>query len=178
MTLAETGSAGKKFRLGIDLGGTKIEGIVLDPDGVEMFRKRIETEQQHGYRHILGRIKLLHDELLARLGGKSSTFGIGTPGAISPRTALMKNSNTVCLNGQPLKTDLEKLLGRKIEIQNDANCFATAEALFGAGRGKPSTRFGTLGEGFIGLDFSQVSAQCEAENKIETTFLVLEHKLL
>jgi fructokinase len=64
------------------------------------------------------------------------TFGIGTPGAISPRTGLMKNSNTVCMNGQPVKADLEKLLGRKIEIQNDANCFAMAEALHGAGRGK------------------------------------------
>jgi fructokinase len=63
-------------------------------------------------------------------------FGIGTPGAVSPRSELLKNSNTVCMNGQPLKSDLEKLLARKIEIQNDANCFALAEALHGAGRGK------------------------------------------
>ena len=68
--------------------------------------------------------------------GQPTTFGIGTPGAISPRTGLLKNSNTVCMNGQPVKADLEKLLGRKIEIQNDANCFAMAEALLGAGRGK------------------------------------------
>jgi fructokinase len=131
-----TAPTGKNFRLGIDLGGTKIEGIVLDDAGVEVFRKRIETEQQLGYFHILGRIKLLHDELVAHISGKPNTFGIGTPGAISPRTQLLKNSNTVCLNGQPLKADLEKLLGRNIEIQNDANCFATAEALFGAGREK------------------------------------------
>ncbi|HXE42833.1 MAG TPA: ROK family protein, partial [Candidatus Baltobacteraceae bacterium] len=123
------------FRIGIDLGGTKIEGIVLDADGREQFRKRIETQQEKGYRHILNRIKELHDELAAQIQNKPHTFGICTPGAISPRTGLMKNSNTVCLNGQPLKSDLEKLLGRPIEIQNDANCFSMAEALHGAGRG-------------------------------------------
>jgi fructokinase len=123
-------------RIGIDLGGTKIEGIVLAADGREIFRKRIDTEQARGYRHILSRIKLLHDELARRIHAEPHTLGIGTPGAVSPRTGLLKNSNTVCLNGQPLKTDLEKLLGRRIEIQNDANCFAMAEALHGAGRGK------------------------------------------
>ena len=136
MNSDEPSAAGKSFRLGMDLGGTKIEGIILDHDGAEVFRKRIATEQQQGYSHILGRIKSLHDELSAQLQGRPDTFGIGTPGAISPRTGLLKNSNTVCLNGQPLKADLEKLLGRKIEIQNDANCFAMAEALLGAGRGK------------------------------------------
>src|SRR5438874_3400536 len=124
------------FRIGIDLGGTKIEGIVLDQNGAELFRKRIDTEQQHGYRHILNRIKSLSDELAPNIQTRPYTIGIGTPGAISRRTGLMKNSNTVCLNGQPLKSDLEKLLGRKIEIQNDANCFAMAEALHGAGQGK------------------------------------------
>jgi fructokinase len=123
-------------RIGIDLGGTKIEGVVLDPHGRELVRKRIPTERQHGYQHILGRIKALHDELIAAVPGQPTTFGIGTPGAISPRTGLLKNSNTVCMNGQPVKADLEKLLGRKIEIQNDANCFAMAEALLGAGKGK------------------------------------------
>ena len=124
-----------KCKIGIDLGGTKIEGIVLDPDGSEIIRKRIPTEREYGYQHILNRLKSLHDELAATVNG-STTFGIGTPGAISPRTGLLKNSNTTCLNGQPVKADLEKLLGRKIEIQNDANCFALAEALLGAGRGK------------------------------------------
>jgi len=123
------------FRIGIDLGGTKIEGIVLDGDGKEFFRKRIETQQENGYRHILNRIQELCDELAAQIKNQPHTLGIGTPGAISPRTGLLKNSNTVCLNGQPLKSDLENLLGRKIEIQNDANCFAMAEALHGAGRG-------------------------------------------
>ena len=115
------------YRIGIDLGGTKIEGVVLDIDGREIIRKRVATEREHGYRHILNRIKSVHDELAAAVSGPT-TFGIGTPGAISPRTGLLKNSNTVCLNGQPVKADLEKLLGRKIEIQNDA--------LLGAGKGK------------------------------------------
>jgi fructokinase len=124
------------FRIGIDLGGTKIEGVALDDRGKELCRKRIGTQQKYGYRHILHRVKELHDELAGRLQNEPHTFGIGTPGAISPRTGLLKNSNTVCLNGQPVKVDLEKLLGRKIEIQNDANCFAMAEALHGAGKGK------------------------------------------
>ena len=124
------------YRIGIDLGGTKIEGIVLDAQGKELFRKRVETQQEKGYAHIVNRIKGLYDELVAGIQGAPHTFGIGTPGAVSPRTGLLKNSNTVCMNAQPLKADLERILGRKIEIQNDANCFAMAEALFGAGRGK------------------------------------------
>jgi fructokinase len=124
------------FRIGIDLGGTKIEGVVLDAQGAELFRKRIDTEQQNGYAHILGRIAGLYRELSASIHHAPHTVGIGTPGAISRRTGLLKNSNTVCLNGQPLQTDLEARLARTIEIQNDANCFAMAEALFGAGRGK------------------------------------------
>jgi len=124
------------YRIGIDLGGTKIEGVVLDAGGKELIRKRISTEREHGYRHILQRLKAMHDELAATVAGEPTTFGIGTPGALSPRTGLLKNSNTVCMNGQPVKADLEKLIGRKIEIQNDANCFAMAEALLGAGRGK------------------------------------------
>jgi len=124
------------YRIGIDLGGTKIEGVVLDATGRELVRKRIPTEREHGYQHILLRLKAMHDDLVATVPGQPTTFGIGTPGALSPRTGLLKNSNTVCMNGQPVKADLEALLGRKIEIQNDANCFAMAEALLGAGRGK------------------------------------------
>lgn len=123
------------FRIGIDLGGTKIEGIVLDKAGKELARQRIETQQEHGYRHILGRIGELYRTLAQEILSQPHTFGIGTPGAISRRNGLLKNSNTICLNGQPLKMDLETLLKRKVEIQNDANCFAMAEALHGAGRG-------------------------------------------
>jgi len=124
------------YRIGIDLGGTKIEGVVLDASGRELTRKRIPTEREQGYEHILNRLKAMYDDLLSVAHGEPTTFGIGTPGAISPRTGLLKNSNIVCMNGQPVKADLEKRLGRKIEIQNDANCFAMAEALLGAGRGK------------------------------------------
>lgn len=123
------------FRVGIDLGGTKIEGVVLDDSGGEVFRKRIETEQEGGYRHILNRIADLYRDLDKVIQSGAHTFGIGTPGAVSPRTGQLKNSNTVCLNGQPFRTDLENLLGRAIGMQNDANCFAMAETLFGAGRG-------------------------------------------
>jgi len=122
--------------MGIDLGGTKIEGIILDRNGAEIFRKRIPTEQRHGYAHILNRTAGLYAELAGHIQGAPHTVGIGTPGAISRRTGLLKNSNTVCLNGQPIKADLEKLLGRGIGIQNDANCFAMAEALHGAGKGR------------------------------------------
>ncbi len=124
------------FRVGIDLGGTKIEGVVLDESGGELFRKRIETQREHGYRHILRRTQTLYRALVETFGGEPHTFGMGTPGAISPRTGLLKNSNTLCLNGQPLKTDLEQLLRRKLQIENDANCFALAEALHGAGKGQ------------------------------------------
>ena len=124
------------FRIGIDLGGTKIEGIVLDPNGKEIFRKRIGTEQEKGYDHILQNIFGLYKDLAHSIKDAGHTIGMGTPGAISPRTGLLKNSNTVCMIGKPVGADLEKLLGRKIEIQNDANCFAMAEALYGAGKGK------------------------------------------
>lgn len=125
-----------EYQLGIDLGGTKIEGIVLSPEGKELFRKRIETLQEKGYESILGRIRELYQELAAKTSSKSHTLGIGTPGAISHRTGFLKNSNTVCMNGKPLKTDLRKILGRDFSIQNDANCFAMAEAMAGAGKGK------------------------------------------
>ena len=124
-----------KFRIGIDLGGTKIEGIVLDAQGGELFRQRVDTEREKGYAHILGRLKAVHDELAARISGAPHTFGIGTPGTVSPRTGLLKNSNTTCLNGQSFRQMLEQTLGRTLVIENDANCFALAEATLGAGKG-------------------------------------------
>lgn len=122
-------------RIGIDLGGTKIEGVVLDPGLNEVFRQRIDTEQQHGYKHILRRIQGLYDRMAKEIQGVDHTLGLGAPGAVSPSTGNVKNSNTVCLNGMPIKNDLEKLLKRPIEVQNDANCFVLAEALEGAGKG-------------------------------------------
>src|ERR1041385_4057574 len=124
------------YRIGIDLGGTKIEGIVLDKRGGELFQKRIDTQRDLGYEHILGRVKNLYGDIANHIGKAAHTFGIGAPGVVSPRTGAVKNSNTTCMNGKPLKADVEKLLGHKVEIQNDANCFAMAEALFGAGKRK------------------------------------------
>jgi len=122
------------MRIGIDLGGSKIEGVVLDHDGAELLRKRVATRQYDGYRAILGDIAQLVADLETEAGSKS-TVGIGTPGAISTVTGRMKNSNTICLNGQPLREDLQMLLKRPLRIANDANCFALSEALDGAGKG-------------------------------------------
>jgi len=124
------------FRIGIDLGGTKIEGHWSGCSREGDFPQARGDAAGKGLRPHPGPHQGVHDELAAGIHGAPHTFGIGTPGAISPRTGLLKNSNTVCMNAQPLKADLERILGRKIEIQNDANCFAMAEALFGAGKGR------------------------------------------
>jgi len=123
------------FRIGIDLGGTKIEGIVIDADGKELYRKRIPTEREKGYEHILKNIKTVYDTMANHIERKPHTFGIGTPGWVSRKTGLMSLSNTTCMNGKPAKTDIEQTIGRPLEIQNDANCFAMAEAIYGAGKG-------------------------------------------
>lgn len=118
---------------GIDLGGTKIEGVILaspSPDAV-IIRKRIDTESYKGYQHIVNQIVRLIRELEAETGHKAEKVGIGTPGTVEPSTGLMKNCNTTCLNDMPLKKDLMGLLGIPVEIANDANCFALAEATMG-----------------------------------------------
>ena len=121
-------------RFGVDLGGTKIEGVVLGEDLAPMWRKRVPTESGRGYEHILERIGSLVDEM-RELAPDCEAIGFGTPGSISRRTRLLKNSNTVCLNGKPLREDLARRLGLEVRIENDANCFALAENLAGAGRG-------------------------------------------
>jgi fructokinase len=120
--------------VGIDLGGTKIEGVVLEPDGREVIRRRIATERERGYEHIVARTAGLARDLLADAPG-ARLVGIGTPGAVSARDGTMKNSNTTCLNGRPLLADLEAALPVAVRLENDANCFALAEAGLGAGRG-------------------------------------------
>jgi fructokinase len=122
------------MRLGIDLGGTKIEGAVLDEGLGIVARKRIPTERELGYDHILGRVAELVRELLPLVPG-CGEIGVGTPGALSTRDATLKNSNTTCLNGRPVRADLEARLGLRVRLENDANCFALAEARAGAGRG-------------------------------------------
>lgn len=122
------------MRIGIDLGGTKTEGVVLDKNGNELLRRRVETRQSKGYQAILNDITQLVWQLETE-AGVSCSVGIGTPGAISTVTGQMKNSNTICMNGQPLLEDLQILLDRPLRIANDANCFALSEALDGAGKG-------------------------------------------
>lgn len=124
------------YKIGIDLGGTKIEIAVLDEGNQVILRRRTPTEQAEGYDAILNRIELLYREALAAIGSQPYTLGIGIPGSISARTGLVKNSNTLCLNGKPLKRDIETKLQRPVAVENDANCFTMAEALLGAGTGK------------------------------------------
>lgn len=121
------------YRIGVDLGGTKIEAIVLDQQGEEITRKRVSTPKDD-YQQILLTVADLVEEVEEGLG-EVATIGIGTPGAISPATGLLKNSNTVCMNGQSINKDLVSLLGREIRIANDANCFALSEAVDGAAAG-------------------------------------------
>lgn len=124
----------ERRRIGIDLGGTKIEGVVLDPDLRVAMRERIPTESGRGYAHIVERVAALAKHLHSH-APEVQALGIGTPGAVSSRTGRMKNCNTTCLNGQPLREDLETVLRMPVQIENDANCFTLAESLGGAGRG-------------------------------------------
>ncbi len=124
------------LRIGIDLGGTKTEGIVMDAQDQILLRERRPTPRADGYEAILDSVRDLVLDL-ERQADAACTVGIGTPGAISTRTGMLKNSNTTCLNGRPVKTDLETRVQRIIRMTNDANCFALSEALDGAGRGQP-----------------------------------------
>lgn len=126
-----------KLLWGIDLGGTKIEGAVLDGDPRKELsgRPRLPTNSNQGYAAILAQIERLVELMGGRAGRRPEAIGFGTPGTLDPTTCLLKNSNTVCLNGTPLLADLESLLGVPIAIANDANCFALAEASFGAAQG-------------------------------------------
>jgi len=118
---------------GIDLGGTKIEGVVLeDPNHpVVLKRLRVATEKEKGYQHIIGQIVKLVEVLMAETGVKPMKIGIGTPGTLEPSTQTMKNSNTTAINGKYLKRDLERALSMPVSMANDANCFAIAETQLG-----------------------------------------------
>jgi fructokinase len=138
---------------GIDLGGTKIEGVVLDPAVPErpLCRLRLPTEAENGYAHIRSQIALLCKKMSEATGlPLPSKIGFGTPGAIDPGTGLLKNSNSQCLNGQPLGEDLSRELGMEAVLANDANCLALAEATLGAGRGFPTVFGIILGTGVGG----------------------------
>jgi fructokinase len=122
-----------RHRIGIDLGGTKIEIIVLAPDGSEAFRHRVPTPPG-GYPATLQAIAALVHDTEARLGITGSV-GIGIPGVISPATGRVKNANSTTLNGHPFDQDISRLLQREVRVENDANCFTLSEAADGAGAG-------------------------------------------
>lgn len=137
------------MRIGIDLGGTKIEGILLDAAGVERRRIRIPTPVAGGYEAILGALIALITEL-ETFAGTPCSVGVGAPGALSHRTGAIKNSNTTCLNGRPLSQDLAARLERPIRLENDANCLALSEARDGAGQGHRCVFAVILGTGVGG----------------------------
>ncbi|MFZ9120856.1 MAG: ROK family protein [Methylophilaceae bacterium] len=122
-----------EHNIGIDLGGTKIECIVLE-NQKEIFRDRILTESEKGSDHILNQIHQIYQKAILFIENQKHSLGICTPGSISPDTNLLRNSNTTCLNGLPFKKILEDKLDHPLSIENDANCFALAEAVMGAGQ--------------------------------------------
>ena len=135
------------MRIGIDLGGTKIEGIALSDAGEELVRRRVSTPRD--YAGSLDAIVDLVREIERAAGGVGS-LGVGIPGTIVPATGLVKNANSVWLNGQPLGRDLERRLGRPVRLMNDANCFALSEATDGAAAGAEMVFGVILGTGVGG----------------------------
>ena len=118
------------MRIGIDLGGTKIEGIILNSDGEIQHKIRLDTPVGD-YREVVESICRITEKLQ---GDCNMTVGIGTPGVLDAKTSLMKNSNSLCIDGKPFKRDVESRLGYEIKVENDANCFILSEALLGAGK--------------------------------------------
>ena len=128
------------MKIGIDLGGTKTEGILINSEGKELNRTRIKTQKNY-QETIEGIISVVSE--FEKNFGEVDSIGIGMPGAISADSALIKNANSIWLNGKPLKKDLENKLQKKINLENDANCFALSEAVDGAGKGY-SVVFGVI----------------------------------
>ncbi|MEM9043446.1 MAG: ROK family protein [Pseudomonadota bacterium] len=134
------------MRLGIDLGGTKIEGVLLDRQSKVCARRRVETPQGD-YRATIATVRDLADHLDP---DRRMPIGIGTPGSIGPESGLLRNSNSVVLNGKPFEEDLVEGTGRRVRLANDADCFALAEAMAGAGQGAASVFGVILGTGVGG----------------------------
>lgn len=139
----------KESLWGIDLGGTKIEGVILKSvtDPQVLFRDRVPTEASQGYEHILKQVNKLYRMMCEAAGRTPERIGVGTPGVHDPRLGTMKNCNTVVMNGKPMKQDLEQLLELPLEMANDADCFALAEAQLGVVKQKfPNARvvFGVI----------------------------------
>ncbi|MEI6201813.1 MAG: ROK family protein, partial [Enhydrobacter sp.] len=136
------------MRIGIDLGGTKIEGIVLDRDGTIQERLRVPTPQGPYEESVSAIAGIVAD--LEKSTGRKARVGVAHPGAISPATGLIKNANSTRLNGRPLKADLERALGREVRLANDANCLAISEAADGAAAGCSIVFGAILGTGVGG----------------------------
>ena len=119
---------------GFDLGGTKIEGAILESrqNPRVLYRMRVPTEAQKGYDHIIGQVRTLVDMLSEESGMRPESLGLGHPGTLDPITGVIKNANTTALNGRPFHEDLKNTLGIPVKLANDANCFAVAETLMGA----------------------------------------------
>ncbi len=122
---------------GVDLGGTKIECAVIENEKA-IVRRRLPTEADQGYEHIISQIVKLVAEVSDEIGERPSKIGFATPGVLDPETGRIKNSNTIVMNDQPMQADIERALDVPIKIANDANCFALAETLLGAGKDYPN----------------------------------------
>lgn len=131
-----------RIRIGVDLGGTKIEALALAPGGREVARKRI-VSPRGDYDASISAIVGLTREVARMAGAEAAPVGVGTPGSTSPRTGLLRNSNSTWLNGKPFEADLARALGAPLRMANDANCFALSEAADGAGAGARSV-FGVI----------------------------------
>ncbi|HEY5762699.1 MAG TPA: ROK family protein, partial [Rhodocyclaceae bacterium] len=136
------------LRAGIDLGGSKIEIVVLDNEGWPRHRQRVATPQGD-YPATVGAVAMLVEAAEATLGARLSV-GVGHPGSVSPLSGLIRNANSTCLNGQPLRRDLQTLLGRELRLANDADCFALSETRDGAAAGAHSVFGVILGTGVGG----------------------------
>ncbi|UTF61737.1 ROK family protein [Gilvimarinus sp. DA14] len=134
------------YRIGIDLGGTKTEVILLGEDSRELFRKRIPTARDD-YQRTLDDLATLVADAEAAAGCDLLPVGLGIPGTVSRQTGLVKNANSTWLNGQPLQVDLSQRLGRDVKVTNDANCLAVSEAADGAGAGYDFVFAAILGTG-------------------------------
>ncbi|MDB3894610.1 ROK family protein [Candidatus Pelagibacter sp.] len=137
----------KKFKIGIDYGGTKIEGILLNENGDQIDRKRYSYEKN--YISGIETVKKLVNEF-DNISGEICTVGFGIPGFSSKETGLVTNANSLWLNDKPFKTDLEAALNRKVRLMNDANCFTLSEAVDGAGKNFKSVFGVIIGTGFGG----------------------------
>ena len=129
-------AAGELYRIGIDLGGTKTEAVLLDPRDAVVIRKRRATPLAEGYWAVLASVAALVREAAALVPpGRRYSVGIGIPGSVDEATGLVRNANSVCLIGRPFPADLERLLGREVGVRNDADCFTLAECRAGFGSG-------------------------------------------